>query len=63
MELTFDQIHAGSYKATAILDRHGTLKQRLYPQSGDGLSLPNHDVSVAASGDSTAAVPIALTVP
>ncbi len=63
VSLTFDQIHAGSYKATAILDRHGTLKQRLFPQSGDGLTLPNQGVVIAASGDSTAAVPILLTIP
>ena len=63
VSLTFDQIHAGSYKTTAILDRHGTLKQRLFPQSGDGITVPNQGVEVAARGDSTAAVPILLTVP
>ena len=61
--LVFDQIHAGTYKATAILDRHGTLKQRLFPQSGDGISIPNQTVVVAASGESTASVPIVLPVP
>lgn len=61
--LVFDQIHAGTYKATAILDRHGTLKQRLFPQSGDGISIPNQAVVVAASGESSASVPIVLPVP
>jgi hypothetical protein len=61
--LVFEQIHSGSYKATAILDRSGQLRQRLVPRSGDGVSLPNQDITVETEGDSRAAVPIVLLIP
>jgi hypothetical protein len=50
LDLVVDQIHAGDYKANAILDRNGTLASTFSPDSGDSVSIPNSAVSVAATG-------------
>ena len=55
-ELLVDQVHAGNYKATAILDRDQNLQTSLFPGSGDAVSLPNQAVSIAAEGQSTASL-------
>lgn len=60
--LLFDQIHPGSYKMTAVLDRNGNMAETLFPDMGDGLSLPNQDVQVAPSGESTAKAAIVVTL-
>lgn len=60
--LLFDQIHPGSYKLTAVLDRNGNMAETLFPDMGDGLSLPNQDVQVAPSGESTAKAAIVVTL-
>jgi hypothetical protein len=53
--LTIDQVHAGSYRGTAILDRDQDLLQSLFPGDGDAVSLPNQAVTIAATGTSNAA--------
>lgn len=60
--LLFDQIHPGAYKLTALLDRNGNLAETLFPDMGDGLSLPNQDVQVAPSGESAAKAAIVVTL-
>ncbi len=60
--LLFDQIHPGAYKMTALLDRNGNLAETLFPDMGDGLSLPNQAVQVAPSGESTAKAAIVVTL-
>lgn len=55
-ELVLDQIHAGAYQANAFLDNNGNLSGTLFPDSGDLVSLPNHDVEIAPAGESTAAI-------
>lgn len=52
--LMLDQIHAGDYKLTAILDRNGNLAETLFPDTGDGVSLPNQAITVAPEGETVA---------
>ncbi|MCX4245888.1 hypothetical protein [Paraliomyxa miuraensis] len=58
VDLVMDQIHAGSYQANAFLDHNGNLAGTLAPDSGDLVSVPNHDVEVAPAGESTASIPL-----
>lgn len=58
LELTIDQVHAGGYKANAILDRDRNLGETLFPGAGDAVSLPNQSVEIGAEGTSMAAVSI-----
>ncbi|MEX1361777.1 MAG: hypothetical protein AB1Z98_01530 [Nannocystaceae bacterium] len=60
VELVLDQIHAGQYRATAVLDRNGNLAGTLFPDAGDLVSLPNQPVEVAPMGESTVSVPLLL---
>ncbi len=53
VELVFDQIHAGAYKANAVLDRDQNLQSSLFPGSGDAVSIPNQSLTVEPSGEST----------
>lgn len=62
-QLLFDQIHSGTYKATAILDRNRTLKTRLFPDSGDSVSLPNQPVTVSPTKESTASARTGINIP
>lgn len=48
-----EQIHAGEYKLTAVLDRDGNLAETLGPDTGDGVSLPNQAITVAPTGETT----------
>jgi hypothetical protein len=59
----FEQIHAGSYKGNAILDRNRNWASTLRPDSGDGVSLPNQAVTIAASGTSTASLTVVYDLP
>lgn len=59
-ELVLDQIHAGAYQANAFLDNNGNLSGTLFPDSGDLVSLPNHDVEIAPAGESTAAIALVV---
>lgn len=59
-ELVLDQIHPGEYLAVGILDRNGNLGGALLPDTGDGVTLPDRPVTVAASGTSEAALVIAI---
>jgi hypothetical protein len=58
--LVIEQIHAGSYQLTAVLDRNGNIAETLLPDAGDGLSLPNQAVAVAPSGETTAKATIVI---
>lgn len=55
-ELVLEQIHAGDYQANAFLDNNGNLAGTLFPDAGDLVSIPNHDIEVAPAGESTAAI-------
>ncbi len=59
----FDQIHAGSYDAVALLDVAGTFATTLTPAPGDGVSDPSASVTVPASGQGTATLPIVFYLP
>ncbi|MEM9458797.1 MAG: hypothetical protein AAGF11_31760 [Myxococcota bacterium] len=61
VELVLDQVHAGDYFATALLDHNGNLAGTLFPDSGDLVSLPNQTVEIADRGESTAS--LSLLVP
>lgn len=54
--VTFEQIHAGAYKATVILDRNRNLSTSLQPDPQDGISIPNTPVTVPATGTGNAVV-------
>jgi hypothetical protein len=53
IELVHDQIHAGSYRGNAVLDRDQNLESSMFPGTGDAVTLPNQAVTVADSGEST----------
>jgi hypothetical protein len=59
-ELVLDQLHAGDYQANAFLDNNGNLGGTLFPDNGDLVSIPNHDVEVAPAGESTAAIALVV---
>jgi hypothetical protein len=59
-QLDLVQIHPGSYKANAVLDRNGNLAGTLFPDPGDTVSLPNQAIEIAAQGQTDA--DLALTV-
>lgn len=56
IELVMDQIHAGDYQATAVLDANGNMAATLFPDSGDRVSLPNQPIAVADRGQSDASI-------
>lgn len=56
IELVLDQIHAGDYQANAVLDRNGNLGGSLFPDTGDLVSIPNQDVTVADMGESMVSI-------
>lgn len=60
VELVLDQIHAGDYQANAFLDNNGNLAGTLLPDSGDLVSIPNHDVEIAPAGESTTAIALVV---
>jgi len=60
VELVLDQIHPGDYQANAFLDNNGNLAGTLFPDSGDLVSIPNHDVEIAPAGESTVAIPLVV---
>lgn len=53
IELVHDQIHAGSYRGNALLDRDQNLESSMFPGDGDAVTLPNQAVTIAADGEST----------
>lgn len=53
IELVHDQIHAGTYKGNAVLDRDRNLESTLFPGNGDAVTLPNQAVAIAAAGESS----------
>lgn len=60
--LTLDQVHPGSYKLNAILDRNGNLATTLYPDKGDGIGGLNQAVEVATTGETAIKTTIAITL-
>lgn len=58
----FEQIHAGDYRMTAILDRNNNLAETGVPDTGDGISTPNQKITVGASGESTASAAVVLNL-
>jgi hypothetical protein len=58
--IVFEQIHPGTYRATALIDRNGNLGTSLSPDRGDGISNPNATVTVPATGSGSATLPILL---
>lgn len=61
-ELTLDQIHAGDYKANAILDRNGNLAGTFFPDTGDTISIPNTAVTVDPSGTTEVSITLLADV-
>ncbi|MBL9037153.1 MAG: hypothetical protein JNG84_01440 [Archangium sp.] len=61
--LTLEQLHLGTYFATAVLDRNGNIRTLLRPDSGDGVSIPDTSVTVAATGTTRVSLPIITSVP
>jgi hypothetical protein len=59
-QLVLEQIHAGDYQANAFLDNNGNLAGTLFPDAGDLVSIPNHDVEVAPAGESTASIALVV---
>ncbi|MFZ6185594.1 hypothetical protein [Nannocystis pusilla] len=51
--LLIDQLHPGDYKLTVVLDRNGNMAETLFPDPGDGVSVPNQAVKVAPSGETS----------
>lgn len=62
VELVLEQIHAGDYFATAMLDNNGNLAGTLFPDAGDLVSLPNQAVEVADRGESTASLSLLVSL-
>lgn len=49
-EAVMPEIHAGPYKAAAVLDRDRNLAATFIPGPQDGVSLPNRDIEVGPTG-------------
>lgn len=58
--LLIEQIHAGDYQLTAVLDRNGNMAQTMFPDAGDGVSLPNKAVLVAPAGETKTSAAIVI---
>jgi hypothetical protein len=59
--MAIEQIHAGDYKATAVLDADKNLGTTYVPTHGDGVTLPNQAVTVPRQGVGTAALQVVHT--
>ena len=60
--LPMAQMHAGDYKANAVLDRNMDFEATLGPDHGDGVALPNRAVTVGATGTTTFAISIVTSI-
>ena len=60
--LRLEQLHAGPYFAIAVLDRDRNLASTLGPTSGDGISMIDREIEVAAEGATAASFAIALSL-
>lgn len=58
--LLLEQVHAGDYQLTAVLDRNGNMAQTLFPDDGDGVSIPNKAAEVAPTGETEVKLTIAI---
>ena len=56
------QMHAGDYKANAVLDRNMDFEATLGPDHGDGVALPNRAVTVGATGTTPFAMSIVTSI-
>jgi hypothetical protein len=59
-EVVLEQIHAGEYKATAVLDRNANFAGTLFPDTGDLATFPDRPADVGPEG--TSDVSLNLTV-
>ena len=62
-EIFLEQVHAGDYKILAVVDRNANLDQIQRPDSGDGVSFPDTNISIASSGDTNTSVSIVFDLP
>ena len=62
LELVLEQIHAGDYKANAILDRNNNLAGTFFPDSGDTVSIPNMALTIDATGTTEISVPLLVDI-
>jgi hypothetical protein len=53
IDVVLDQIHAGDYLGTAILDRDGSLAETLVPGRGDAVSVPDAALTIDETGVTT----------
>jgi hypothetical protein len=61
--LPLEQVHAGEYRVTAVLDRNRNMHQALRPDTGDGVSQPDASLAIAPEGETVRSLPIVATVP
>jgi hypothetical protein len=62
--LMFQQIHAGSYDANALVDLAGSFETTLLPSAGDLISVPpDQTIAVPSSGEGTASLAADYTYP
>lgn len=60
-DIALEQIHPGSYKALAVLDRNRNLRTSPIPDSRDGVTLPNTPLTIPSEGAVT--LPIIYDLP
>jgi hypothetical protein len=61
VEVVLEQIHPGSYVTNAILDRNGNLGgATLLPDTGDLLAIPDQEVIVSPSGETTTTIMLSV---
>jgi hypothetical protein len=58
--MMLDQIHADSYRGTAVLDRNGDVATTLRPGPGDGVSIPDATIEIASTGTSSRSLSIVV---
>lgn len=58
--VAFEQIHAGPYKAVALVDRNRNIGSVVAPDGVDGVSIPNSPLTVAPTGTTNATLTIFL---
>ncbi len=61
-EVLLEQIHAGEYKATAVLDRNANFAGTLFPDTGDLSTFPDRPVDIAAEGTSESTLTLSVEI-
>lgn len=62
-EIILDQLHAGEYRALAVIDRNHNLETIGTPDSGDGISIPNTRLTIGENGETSSSLNIAVNIP